>query len=82
MSAKHFDGYHFAATVRYLATDEVEIVGVAKQRDGPTLAKSDWIAIVDCFKSEGIKKNFRRIKNGVPRDKWLDISGSKRHEPA
>jgi len=72
--AKHYDAYHFAATVRYLAIDEIEIVGVAKQGDGPGITKADWVAMIECFRRHGITRVlFRRIKRGVSRDKWVIV---------
>jgi hypothetical protein len=75
--AKHYDQYHFAATVRYLSIDEVEIVGVAKPKgqEQPGFTKADWVAIVECFRVHGVKRIlFRRFKNGVARDKWVTVS--------
>lgn len=70
----HYDAYHFAASVRYIAIDSIEVVGVAKQGDGPGIRKSDWEAMVKCFIENGIKKVlFKRIKNGIQRDKWLEL---------
>ena len=72
--AKHHDNYHFAATVRYLAIDAIEVVGVAKLGDGPGSRKADWLAMVDCFRANGIARVlFKRIKNGSVREKWLDL---------
>ena len=74
LGAGHYDSYHFAATVRYLAIDQIEVVGVAKQGDGPGITKADWVAMVECFRASGIKQVlFRRIKAGVARDKWVRI---------
>ena len=73
--AKHLDGYHFAATVRYRSIDEIEIVGVAKQGNGPGITKADWSAMVDCLRESGVKRVlFSRIKNGVVRNKLLTIN--------
>jgi hypothetical protein len=70
--AKHLDKYHFAATVRYLSIDEIEVVGVAKQGSGPGITKADWVALVTCFRLNGIKRVlFKRIKNGTTREKWV-----------
>jgi hypothetical protein len=73
--SKHFDAYHFAATVRYLAVDEIEIVGVAKNGDEPGIRKSDWVAMTECFRASGIRRVlFKRVKNGIVRKKWLDLT--------
>lgn len=72
LGAKHQDEYHFVATIRYLSINEIEVVGVAKQGDKPGITKADWVALVKCFKENGITRVlFKRIKNGVVRDKWL-----------
>lgn len=74
--AKHYDNYHFVATVRYISIDEVEITGVAKPKNQqqPGFTKADWKAIVECFREKGVKRIlFRRIKNGIARDKWVTV---------
>lgn len=67
--AKHGDDYHFAATIRYLEIDEVEVLGV-----DTTVTKSAWEAMIKCFRANGIKRVlFKRVKNGVSRDKWVEV---------
>jgi hypothetical protein len=69
--AGHGDAYHFAATVRFMAIDQVEVLGVDR-----AIAKADWRAMIECFRLSGIKKVFfTRIKNGVSRTKCLVIKG-------
>jgi hypothetical protein len=77
--AKHYDEYHLAVTVRYLAIDEVEIVGLAKTTESVGITQADWKAIVACFRNSGVKRVlFRRVANGVIREKWLELAEKKR----
>lgn len=74
--AKHQDPYHFAATIRYLDIESVEVVGLAKKEKDPAITKADWLAIVAAFQHNGIKRVlFKRIKNGIIREKWVTIKG-------
>jgi hypothetical protein len=77
--AKHLDDYHFAATVRYLDFESIEVVGVAKMSDSqPGITKADWVAMVECFRVNGIKRVlFKRVKNGTIREKWITIKEKK-----
>jgi len=68
-NAKHGDSYHFAATIRYLGIDVVEVLGV----DTP-VTKTDWKAIEECLRKSGVKRMlFKRIKNGIEREHWRDL---------
>jgi len=72
--AKHLDNYHFAATVRYRSSEEVEIVGLVKRSNGPGITKADWVAIIACFREAGVKWIlFKRIKLGTVRKRWVKV---------
>ena len=64
------DEYGWAVTVRYLDKETVEFLGITK---APTI--SQWRAIEDCCREEGIKTIvfYRILNDGTKKEHVLDL---------
>jgi hypothetical protein len=64
------DPYEWAASVRWLSREEIEILGYTKP-----ITRDVWRAIIKTCNESGIKKILAvRYRAGQRREKWIDVS--------
>lgn len=74
--AKYGDPYDWAATIRWIDKETIEVLGVVKP-----VTKAMWEALTEAFAEMGIKKMLIvRHTGGKVRERWLDIKIRKQPE--